>query len=276
MVQAKRNQGTFQNAVDPCTGVTGAKHQRSQMRDTGLYHRPQEEHDDTNEQVHHGRNDRHETSAAEEGKHLRQFNFIEPVVQSRYAQANQNTAEHAHLQCGDTQHRGGGVGCHCFYAALGRDQSTDRGVHDQIGDRTGKSSDFLFFFRHANGNTHGKQQCQIVKDGTSRLAHDVQNGVEQSALIDDVSQMIGFNCSGICKGTSQTQQKPRHRQQCNGKHEGASHSLQYAENLVFHYKSPPKNVLETLQADRVQSRQAGFMQCSHLYLHARIIIRYQL
>ena len=235
VVQTERNQSTFQNAVDPCAGVTGVEHQCSQIGDSQLDNRPQVKHDDADDQIDYSGNNGHEPCSAKEREHLRQFDLIEPVVQGRNAQSHQNTAKHAHLQCGNAKHRSGGVGCHGFYAALSRNQRTHGSVHDQIGNRTGERSNFLFLFRHANGNAHGEQQCQIVKDSTPRLAHDVQDGVEQSALIDDVSQMVSFNGRGIGKGTSQTQQKSRHRQQCNGKHERASHPLQYAKNLVFHH-----------------------------------------
>ena len=65
----------------------------------------------------------------------------------------------------------------------------------------------------------------------------------QVYIANDIAQMIGLNGRGVGKGTSQTQQKSSHGQQRNGEHKRAPHSLQYAENLVFHYKSPPKNVL---------------------------------
>ena len=243
VMQSERDQRTFQNTIDPCTGVTGVKNQCTQMRDAGLYDRPEIEHDNAHDQINHGRNDRDKACAAEEGQHLGQFNFVEPVVQCSNAQSHQDTAEHTHLQCGDAQHGSGEIRCHCLNAAFGGDQRTDGSVHDQVSNCAGKRCNFFFLFRHADGNAHGKQQRQVIEHGTACLAHDIQNGVEQSALVNDIAQMIGLNGRGVGKGTSQTQQKSSHGQQRNGEHKRAPHSLQYAENLVFHYKSPPKNVL---------------------------------
>ena len=64
--------------------------------------------------------------------------LIETVVQRRHTQAHDDAAKDAHLQGGDTQHGGGGVGRHGLHAAPGGDHGGDGGVHDQVGDGAGE------------------------------------------------------------------------------------------------------------------------------------------
>ena len=234
VMQAEGNEGAFRHAVDPGAHVAGTDDQIAQQRDGVLDHRPDVEHGDAHHQEHGGGDDGNEPGAAEEGKHLRQLDFIEPVVQRRHAKADDDAAEHAHLQGGDAQHGGGGVDGHGLHAALRGNHGADGGVHHEVGDGAGQRGHFLFLFGHADGNAHGEQQGQVAEDGAAALVHDVQHGVDGRALVDDAVKAVGLQHGGVGEGAADTQQQTRHRQQSDGQHKGPPHALQHAENLVFH------------------------------------------
>ena len=52
VVQSKGNQSTFNNAVNPRADVAGTENQISQRGNARLYHRPDKEHDNTDNQKH--------------------------------------------------------------------------------------------------------------------------------------------------------------------------------------------------------------------------------
>ena len=80
MVQAERDERALNEAVQPGARVAGSQNKAAQRVDTGLDDRPDIIHDDTDHQINRRGNNRHEARAAEEGKHLRQLDFVKPVV----------------------------------------------------------------------------------------------------------------------------------------------------------------------------------------------------
>src|SRR5699024_8328229 len=192
MVQAEGDQGTLDEAVKPGAHITGTQHQVAQRTDPRLDHVPDVAHAAAHHQIDGGGDDGHEAGAAKEGPHLGQLGLIEAVVQCRHAQTYDDTAEDAHLQGGDAQHGGGGVGGHGLHAAGGVDHGADGGVHDQVGNGTGESSDFLLFFGHTDGDAHGEEQGQVVEHGAAALVHDVQHRVDHGALVDDAGQAVSL------------------------------------------------------------------------------------
>ena len=137
-------------------------------------------------------------------------------MQCGHTQAHDDTAEHTHLQGGDAQAGGGGVGGHGFHTAVGVDHGADGGVHHQVGNGAGQGGHFLFLLGHADGNAHGKQQRQIGEHHIAALVHNIQNGIQQGAGINDSREAIGLQHCRVGEGTADAQQQARHRQQCNG------------------------------------------------------------
>ena len=86
MMQSKGNQRTLQQAVNKGACVAGSQHQCTLRGNTALHHRPDIEHGNADQQIHNRTDDGHKAGAAEEGKHLRQLDLIELVVQRRHAQ----------------------------------------------------------------------------------------------------------------------------------------------------------------------------------------------
>ena len=234
MMQPKGDQRTLQQAVNKGACVAGSQHQCAQRSNAILHHRPDIEHGNADHQIHNGTDDGHKACTAKEGQHLRQLDLIELVVQGCHAQTDHDTAEHAHLQGGDAQHGGGGVGGHCVHAACGVDHGLNGRIHNDIGHRTGQSGHLFFLAGHADGHAHGEQQGQVVEHGAAGLAHHVQNGVDQGTGVDDAVQAIGRQHGLVGERAADAQQQARHGQQCNGQHKAASDTLQHAKDLVFH------------------------------------------
>ena len=186
------------------------------------------------QQVNRSADDGDKAGAAEEGEHLGQLDLVEAVVEGGDAQTDDDTAKDAHLEGGDAQHRGGGVGSHGLDAAGGIDHGADGGVHDQVGDGAGQGGHFLFLLGHADGDAHGEQQGQVVKDRAAALVHDVEDGVDDGAGVDDAGQTVGLQHRLVGEGTADAQQQARNGQQGDGQHEGTADTLQHAENFVFH------------------------------------------
>ena len=146
-------------------------------------------------------------------------------MERRHAQAHEDAAEHAHLQGGDAQTGGGGVGRHRFHAARRADHCADGGVHDEVGDRAREGSDLFFLFRHADRDAHREEQSEVAEYHVAALVHDVQNGVKDAARVDHAGQVIGLQHGLVGKGAADPQQQPRHREQRDGEHEGPTHTL---------------------------------------------------
>ena len=67
-----------------------------------------------------------------------------------------------------------------------------------------------------------------------RQAHNTQQRVEHRTIPQNSFQSVSSDGGGIGKRASYSQQKPGHRQDGDGKHEAAPHSLQYTKNFIFH------------------------------------------
>ncbi len=225
MVQSERDKCTLQNTVYPCSRIARIQNQHPKLGNAELYKRPEEEHDDTDNKIHNSADYRDKSCAAEERKHLRELDIVKPVVQRRNAQANYDTAEYAHLQRCDAEHRCSGVCRHGFSSAVCHYQNAYCGVHNKIGDSARKRRDLFFLFRHAYCDAHRKQQRQVVENGASCFAHDVENSIQYSALIYYAAEIVCFNGSRICKRAAYSKQKSRHGQQRYRKHERTSDAL---------------------------------------------------
>ena len=234
VVQAEGDEGTLQQTVQEGACVTGSQNQTAQRSDTRLDDRPDIEHRNADDEVGDGADDGNEPGAAKERQHLRKLDLIEFVVECRNTQTDDDAAENAHLQRCDTQHLSGGVGRHGVHTASGVDHGLNGGVHDDIGHSTRQSGDLFFLACHADGDTHREQQRQVVEDRTAGLAHDVQNGINNSALMDEAVQPVGRQHGLIGERTADTQQQAGNGQKRDGQHKAASDTLQHAEDLVLH------------------------------------------
>ena len=155
-------------------------------------------------------------------------------MQSCNTKTYNNTTEHTHLQSGDTQHGACCVFSHCFHTACCIDHGRNSSIHNNVTDGTGKSCNFFFFLCHTNGNTHCKEQSQVIEYSTAALVHDIQNGINKSTFMNDAGQVVGFQHGCIGKGTADTQQKTCNGKQSDGEHEGTANTLQNTEKFVFH------------------------------------------
>ena len=160
-------------------------------------------------------------------------------MERRYAQTDDDTAEHAHLQRRNTQHGSGGVRRHGINAAVGFDHGVNRDVHHQIGDRARKSRDRFFLLRHADRDAHREQQRQIAEHGAAALRHQIKNGIGDGALMDRAVKPVGLEHDGVRERAADTQQQTRDGQQRDGQHERPADPLQDAEDFVFHLMIPP-------------------------------------
>ena len=232
MMQAEGDQCAFDEAVQPGARITGGQHETAQSVDADLNGGPDVVHGDAHQQVNGGGDDGHETGAAEEGEHLGQLDLIEPVVQRRGAKAHQNAAEHAHLQAGHAQHIGGGA--RQIRRAEGADHGADGGVHDEEGDGGSQGRNFLFLLGHADGYAHGKDDGQVVEHHRAGGVEHLQNRVGKGAGAHQAHQAVGLQHGLVGQRAADAQKQAGHRQDGDGQHEGAAHTLQYAEDFVFH------------------------------------------
>ena len=143
-------------------------------------------------------------------------------------------AKYTHLQSGDSERRGGGVGRERRHSAACRDKGADGGVHNEVADSSRERGDLFFFFRHTDSNAHSEEQGEVVEYNAASSAHNAEYGIEQTALADNVRQPIGFKGRGVGKGASDSEQESRHGKQGDGEHKRASDSLKHPEYLVFH------------------------------------------
>src|SRR5699024_3019117 len=209
VVQAEGDQGALDQAVNEGARIARADDQIAQHADAGLDHRPDVEHGDAHQQVDRRADDGDKAGAAEKGEDLGQLGLIKAVVEGRHTQADDDAAENAHLQGGDAQHRGGGVGGHGLHAARCANHGADGGVHDQVGDGAGEGGDLLLLFGHADGHAHGKEQGKVVENDAAALVHDVQHGVGDGAGVDDAGQAVGLQHGLVGEGTADAQQQDR-------------------------------------------------------------------
>ena len=246
MVEPKGDQRPFYNTEYQGTPIAGSRHKASQPIDAILDNRPDEIHGDSHKQIYQCGNDRDKTGASEKGEGIGKHDAVEAIVQGGNAKSHQDAAEYAHLQCGNAAYGGDGSGkdirsgisvlqnfpCDFQYGVYGN-------MHDKKGDQGRKGSNLLFPVRHTDGDAHGKDQRQVVKDGASDVVHDHQKSVEQSTVSQETLQVIGFNGGGVGEGAAKSQKKPCNGQNGDWQHEASSHSLQNAEYFVFHRVSPP-------------------------------------
>ena len=72
VMQAKRNERTLDEAIQPCACVTGCQHEAAQRIDAVLDNGPDVVHRNADHQINRRGDDRYKARAAEEAEHLRQ------------------------------------------------------------------------------------------------------------------------------------------------------------------------------------------------------------
>ena len=206
----------------------------TQSGNSGLNHRPDVKHRDAYRHEHDGTYDGDKPGAAEEGEYLGELGLIEAVVEGGHAQSHDDAAKYAHLQRGDAQSGGGGVGRHGLHAAPGGDHCGNSGIHNQIGDGPGQGGHLFLLLGHTDGHAHGEKKGQVVEYGAAALIHDVQNRIEYAALIDHAGEAVGLQHGLIGERAADAQQQSGYREQSDGQHKGPAHPLQYAKYLILH------------------------------------------
>ena len=118
------------------------------------------------------------------------MDFIEAVVQCRYTQADDDAAEHAHLQRIDAEHACGRAG------QVGRaeivDHRADRRVHDKEGDDRREGRNLLLLLCHTDGNADRKDQRQVVEHDRARRIEHLQNRIDDRTRAHDAEQPVGL------------------------------------------------------------------------------------
>ena len=170
MMQPEGNQCPLHQTVKPGSGVAGFHHHTADSVDAGLDDGPDVIHQNADGGEYDSADDRNEAGSAEEGEHLRQLDFIETVMKRGHAKADNDAAEHAHLQGGDAKHGSGGAVQHGLRAAVIVDHGADGSMHDKKGDGGGKSGNFLFLLRHADGHAHGENDGKVGEYDVARGA----------------------------------------------------------------------------------------------------------
>ena len=252
VMKAKRNQGALDDAEDKCADVARARNEASERKDAILHRRPDKVHDNAHKEIDNRRDDRHKARTAEEGKRIGKDNIMKAIVQICNTDADNDTAEDAHLQgfnaagrCNRTfEHeiRRLAIDDH----AVNLQHGIDCSVHDEERDHRRECSNFFFCLCHANGDTDRKDNRQITEDRVARTRHDSQQRIEHRTLTDDCTKSIRFNRRYIRKRRADTEQDASDRQDGNRQHETSPDALKNAENLIFHVSfTLSKNIQNT-------------------------------
>ena len=244
MMKPEGNQGSLNKAEDQGSHIPGACDKTSQRVNTILYHRPYKKHQDSHKHINNSGNNRYKPCPTEEGQGIRKLDPVKPVVESRHSQSYDNTAENTHLQrlypayiCNRSFQNGFRDLAIIQNLSVERKHGVDRCVHNKIGNNRRKRGYFFLLFRHTDSDSHGKDQRRIVEYGAAYFVHDHQQRVKDGTLSENRRETVCLNCRGICKGTSDSQQKTCYRKNRNWEHKAPSHSLQDTENPVFHVTS---------------------------------------
>ena len=181
VVKSKRDQRTFDNTKDQSSNITTACYQTSQRVNSVLDYRPYEIHQNSHKHIYNSGNDRHKSGTSEEGKCIRKHDLMEAIMKCRNTKADDDTAEHTHLQGLDAADRSYGTFQNAFCdlavccdLVIYYQHTVDGYVHNEVGDQCGKSCYLFLFFCHTDGHTYRKDQRQVIKYRTSDFVHDDQ------------------------------------------------------------------------------------------------------
>ena len=218
MVKSEWDQQTFHQTVYPGSGVTGFQNHVSDCINSGLDYRPDKVHQDTDSCVDQRGYDWNKSGTSEEGKYLRQFNFVETVVQRRNTQTYNNTTEYTHLKGSDSAYGCGRTTQHLFGTAVNRDQGTDGCMHNKECDYSRESCNIFFFLCHSDRNAHCKDYGQIGKYDITRFFHYIENVINNRSRSDCVDETIGFEHGLVCERATESQQQSGYRKDGDWKH----------------------------------------------------------
>ena len=100
MMKTERYKSPFYNSVNKSSAVSGTKNETADGKDTPLYNGPDKEKYYSDKKVYGGAYNRNKTCSAEESEYRRKLCFVISVMKPCSSQTDDNTAEHACLQCG--------------------------------------------------------------------------------------------------------------------------------------------------------------------------------
>ena len=248
MVQAERDERALDEAIQPGARIARGEHERAQRVNAGLDHRPDEVHRNADQQIDRRGDDRHKARAAEKAEHLRQLDFVKAVVQCGHAQADDDAAEHAHLQRVNAEHARGRAG------QVGRakvvDHCADGRVHDKECDDRGEGGDLLLLLCHADRHADCKDQRQVVEHNRARIVEHLQDRIDDRAWAHDAHQAVGLEHGFVGERAADAEKQAGDRQNGDRQHKRTADALQYAENLIFHLVSSSFSVTPMVWASR--------------------------
>ena len=97
MMQTKRNQCTFDTAIQERSCITGSLNQTAQCINAILNNRPYDKQNCTSDNTKHHADNRYKAGACEEGQCVRQLGFIELITQHCCNNTGNDAAEYTHL-----------------------------------------------------------------------------------------------------------------------------------------------------------------------------------
>ena len=109
VVKPEGNKRTFNDTEDERTHITRAGNKTAELKDNVLRNRPNEGHGNTDEHENNRRNNGDKARAAEEAQGIGEHNLMILVMKPGYADTDDDTAEHTHLQRGDAAAVGDGT-----------------------------------------------------------------------------------------------------------------------------------------------------------------------
>ena len=176
-MKAKGNQRALHQTIHPGSGIAGFQHHAAYRIDALLNHRPDIKHQNTYNGISKAADNGYKPGAAEEGQYLRQFNLVETIVKGRNAQSYDDTAEHAHLQRGDSHNGGGSAFQHGLRSPVVSDHGSDRCGHTEKCNRRCQSRHFLFLLCHTDSDAHSKDNGKIGEYDIAGCTHYLKNCV---------------------------------------------------------------------------------------------------
>ena len=244
VVQAERDECALTASVEEGSAVAGCLNQTAQCEDAVLNDRPDDVQDRTGDDCHCHAGNRDKARAGKERQGVRKLNLIEFVAEHCGNDTGDNTAEYAHLQGLDAEHRGDGafldgVGDHAVDDRTVKGQHrADGGQHDQIENAGRHNRDAALLLCHAECDGKREDQREVAEDCVARIVEHEHQAVQQGARMKNTGEAVGGDGGFVAKGTADAEQNTCKRQDCDRQEQGFADLLGRGKQLsalfLFH------------------------------------------
>ncbi len=164
VVQTNRDQQTVEERIDARTNGTQLLDMLTEVYQTVEDHRPDVHQDESDNDHDEGGQDRHQTTAAEEGECFWQLNATEAVVQFSGDDTHHNT----HELVADLAERCRNLVRRDLLNHGNRSRGAERGQHKEAHE-AGQCRSTVFIFGHTISHTNGKQYGHVINNGRTGL-----------------------------------------------------------------------------------------------------------